>query len=467
MVSLLAALLLCAGQAVAAVSTIGQLAPDPYTLEYHEGYYGPAPYYYYYPPYTTNIYHPPTALCETPQDYLQASTTSGSAYVVPAQAEEITAWSTNAAVGAGQEVTFKVFRQIEKSSSYEVVGHDGPRTLTPATSANEHGKVNTFTGLSIPVQPGDVIGLFPKNADSVHPQACMFEAGGGYMTSSPPLADSSSAPFTGAAGKRLNLTATVQLTPQAGAHTLTVTDAGGGYGSVQSSPAGIEACTSTCAHTFSDGTPITLAATPDGSSTFTGWSGGGCSGTGTCQITIGADTNVTASFGPAGSGSYSYGNEHGYGSGYGTPGGENAGGNPGAPKCKKSKASGAHRKAHCVRKTRLVARRARNATLGKELLTAANNGHTLYSLSAERGKNFICTGGCLTIWHPLKVPAGMRPIGPVTLGVVTRPEGFTQVTYHGRPLYTFAEDLAPGDVHGEGIKDVGTWGAVLVPAPKH
>ena len=40
---------------------------------------------------------------------------------------------------------------------------------------------------------------------------------------------------------------------------------------------------------------------------------------------------------------------------------------------------------------------------------------------------------------------------------VRRPDGRTQVTYRGRPLYTFTEDTKPGDVKGNGFKDVGTW----------
>jgi hypothetical protein len=34
------------------------------------------------------------------------------------------------------------------------------------------------------------------------------------------------------------------------------------------------------------------------------------------------------------------------------------------------------------------------------------------------------------------------------------------VTYKGMPLYTFAQDRAPGEANGQGFKDVGTWGAV-------
>lgn len=86
-------------------------------------------------------------------------------------------------------------------------------------------------------------------------------------------------------------------------------------------------------------------------------------------------------------------------------------------------------------------------------------GRTLYSLSVEKHGKFICTAGCLSIWHPLVVRKGVRPTGPVTLGTVKRPDGKTQVTYRGRPLYSFANDAKSGEANGEGFKDVGTWHA--------
>jgi predicted lipoprotein with Yx(FWY)xxD motif len=92
------------------------------------------------------------------------------------------------------------------------------------------------------------------------------------------------------------------------------------------------------------------------------------------------------------------------------------------------------------------------------------SGRTLYSLSVEKHGKFICTGGCLSIWHPLVVAKGVRPTGPVTLGTVKRPDGKTQVTYRGRPLYSFADDTKAGQANGEGIKDVGTWHAAKPPA---
>ncbi|MGH2834281.1 MAG: COG4315 family predicted lipoprotein [Solirubrobacteraceae bacterium] len=91
-----------------------------------------------------------------------------------------------------------------------------------------------------------------------------------------------------------------------------------------------------------------------------------------------------------------------------------------------------------------------------------SQGMTLYHLGGEQGAKFICTGSCLGVWHPLTVSAGSEPSGEVgSLGVLKRPEGSMQVTYKGMPLYTFAQDEKPGDTKGQGIKDVGTWSALV------
>jgi predicted lipoprotein with Yx(FWY)xxD motif len=116
--------------------------------------------------------------------------------------------------------------------------------------------------------------------------------------------------------------------------------------------------------------------------------------------------------------------------------------------------------------TKRVAAEAQNPELGKTILTTTK-GRTLYSLSVEKNGRFICTGPCLSTWHPLTVPAGTRPIGPVKLSTISRPNGGgLQVTYKGRPLYRFAGDTKAGDVNGEGIKDVGTWHAAATPQTK-
>jgi predicted lipoprotein with Yx(FWY)xxD motif len=93
-----------------------------------------------------------------------------------------------------------------------------------------------------------------------------------------------------------------------------------------------------------------------------------------------------------------------------------------------------------------------------------SHGMTLYSLSVERNGKFICTkSACTAIWHPLTVSAGATPGGEVSsLSTVKRPDGTTQVTYKGAPLYTFANDQHEGETKGQGFKDVGTWGVVTV-----
>jgi predicted lipoprotein with Yx(FWY)xxD motif len=106
-----------------------------------------------------------------------------------------------------------------------------------------------------------------------------------------------------------------------------------------------------------------------------------------------------------------------------------------------------------------VVKEANSASLGKTVLTASN-GLTLYTLSAEKHGTFICKGSCLKDWHPLVVAKGVKPTGPVPLGTVKRPDnGLRQVTFEGRPLYTFDDDTMKGETSGEGFKDVGTWHA--------
>ncbi len=81
-----------------------------------------------------------------------------------------------------------------------------------------------------------------------------------------------------------------------GEPSITVSFAGAGSGIVTSTPAGLS-CANTdvsCVASFPAGTPVTLTATPVGTSVFGGWTGG-CTG-GTCTIVLQDDTTVTATF---------------------------------------------------------------------------------------------------------------------------------------------------------------------------
>ena len=65
--------------------------------------------------------------------------------------------------------------------------------------------------------------------------------------------------------------------------------------------------------------------------------------------------------------------------------------------------------------------------------------------------------------------------GPVTagsgvtgmLGTITRPDGTTQATYDGHPLYTYAGDSAPGQAKGNGLNvSGGLWWEMTVSGAK-
>lgn len=76
--------------------------------------------------------------------------------------------------------------------------------------------------------------------------------------------------------------------------TLRVAKAGTGTGYVGGA-GGID-CGPTCSGSFVQGTKISLTAVPDDGSAFSGWSGGGCTGTQACSVALDASTEVTATF---------------------------------------------------------------------------------------------------------------------------------------------------------------------------
>jgi ABC-type transport system substrate-binding protein len=94
----------------------------------------------------------------------------------------------------------------------------------------------------------------------------------------------------------LNGARSVQAVFKKKRYPLTVTKAGPGAGTVTSDKPGI-ACGVHCSAAYDHGTVVTLTATPGTGSTFDGWSGSGCSGTGVCIVTVTAAKAVTATFG--------------------------------------------------------------------------------------------------------------------------------------------------------------------------
>lgn len=94
--------------------------------------------------------------------------------------------------------------------------------------------------------------------------------------------------------------------------------------------------------------------------------------------------------------------------------------------------------------------------IGTTLVT--RSGRTIYSPEQEADGKIACTGSCLAFWFPvtaqpgatLSLPAGFAG----KLGTVRRPDnGESQLTYNGKPLYTFRLDTAAGQAHGNNFTD--------------
>ena len=77
--------------------------------------------------------------------------------------------------------------------------------------------------------------------------------------------------------------------------TLTVAKSGAGTGTVTAT--GIN-CGADCSESLPTGSSVQLTASATTGSTFSGWSGGGCSGTGSCTVALSTNTTVTATFAP-------------------------------------------------------------------------------------------------------------------------------------------------------------------------
>ena len=105
---------------------------------------------------------------------------------------------------------------------------------------------------------------------------------------------------------------------------------------------------------------------------------------------------------------------------------------------------------------------AKNTTLNTTIIVN-KSGLTLYHLISEKGKKFVCTGSCATIWPPLTVHKGSKPVAgsgitQSKLGMIKRPDGRIQVTYYGMTLYRYSADSKAGQTNGEGIQNI--WYAI-------
>lgn len=230
-----------------------------------------------------------TGGCAACTDF-QLAAAPGTSYTVPPGSWTLTSWSGEGGATGGA-VSLRVFRPAGAPGLFTIL----------ATSESENfgvGELATFP-VTIPVKPGDAIGIV-TGATGGYPN---LEAGSPGDDAAYVFGGPSTGQTVGPGGsygygeteRYVNVVATLT----ADTAPLRVTMSGAGSGTVTSGPAGIS-CAAICSASFELG-DVLLAATPAPGSTFAGWSGGGCSGTGPCPLNLTGPAVVDARFDPVAS----------------------------------------------------------------------------------------------------------------------------------------------------------------------
>jgi predicted lipoprotein with Yx(FWY)xxD motif len=95
-------------------------------------------------------------------------------------------------------------------------------------------------------------------------------------------------------------------------------------------------------------------------------------------------------------------------------------------------------------------------------ILATGGGDTLYDFVPDTATHSACVSNvCIFQWPPL-VASGPVRVGKgldrSLVGTLRRPDGSTQLSYGGHPLYTYNGDVSPGVVMGQAInQDGGLW----------
>jgi len=112
--------------------------------------------------------------------------------------------------------------------------------------------------------------------------------------------------------------------------------------------------------------------------------------------------------------------------------------------------------------------KAGRSAYGKMLF--AKNGQAIYIFEKERSKRSKCYGGCAQGWPPVLTkgrkkgrPKALGAVKQKLLGTTKRRGGARQVTYNGRPLYYYYDEL-PGQVFCHNVFQYGANWAVIHPS---
>ncbi len=200
--------------------------------------------------------------------------------------------AVNPQVAVGPDGTITIAWQREDPSEVWIIQTTGERTRERLSVTTDGSGAGSVTSAPAGINCGATCGAYFAIGSSVTLTATA--AGGSSFTGWSGSGCSGTSTCTVTMSEARAVTAEFAVVPP-GQFDLMVSKSGTGAGTVTSSPAGIN-CGSDCSETLPSGTSVTLTAAPAADSTFTGWSGSGCSGTSTCTVVMSEARAVTAQF---------------------------------------------------------------------------------------------------------------------------------------------------------------------------
>lgn len=210
-------------------------------------------------------------------------------------------------VGAGASSAIAQFNPTGCTTAVAVITNQAQTAANPGTSVTRSYQVSTSlpstnATLSV-VKLGSGGGSVTSNPAGIN---CGSDCSATYAGSS--IVDLSAAPSAGSAfsgwSGACTGTGDCSVTMDAaksvaatftGSFPVSLHKSGSGTGTVTSDVAGIN-CGGDCSETYPFGTQVVLTAAASTGSSFAGWSGGGCTGNGSCVVTVNWSKSVTARF---------------------------------------------------------------------------------------------------------------------------------------------------------------------------
>jgi predicted lipoprotein with Yx(FWY)xxD motif len=100
----------------------------------------------------------------------------------------------------------------------------------------------------------------------------------------------------------------------------------------------------------------------------------------------------------------------------------------------------------------------------KETILADSIGKTLYIFDLDENQPAPkCTGDCAEVWPPYILSADEAKDLEKPLGSIARKNSKLQLTYNGKPVYTYIFDRVVGDDKGDGVGKV--WHYIEIEKP--